>query len=361
LTKRSVKIHGAGSIGTHLAHASRRLGWDVTVCDIDERALARMHDDLYPQRYGSWDPAIRLFHSKDVPRGGFDVIFVGTPPDVHVPLAIEALAEQPLAVIIEKPLCAPGLDRMFELQARARSGRSAVFIGYDHVVGRAARRASALMADGAVGEIETIDVEFREHWEGIFGAHHWLRGPADTYLGHWRRGGGASGEHSHAINLWQHFARVSGKGRVREVSATMQYRTVNGAEHDTLCIATLTTEGGLVGRVVQDVITRPATKRATIQGVAGRIEWVCGHSAEGDAVVLRRPGRADEVEIIRKTRPDDFIEELRYIDAALDGAPGEDLALDRGIDTMLVVAAAHASHRDRRALLLDAAVPVSLP
>ncbi len=30
-------------------------------------------------------------------------------------------------------------------------------------------------------------------------AHPWLAGPQDSYLGFWRRGGGASGEHSHAI------------------------------------------------------------------------------------------------------------------------------------------------------------------
>jgi phosphoglycerate dehydrogenase-like enzyme len=29
----NVKILGAGSIGNHLANASRRLGWNVTLCD----------------------------------------------------------------------------------------------------------------------------------------------------------------------------------------------------------------------------------------------------------------------------------------------------------------------------------------
>ena len=67
--------------------------------------------------------------------------------------------------------------------------------------------------------VETIDVEFREHWGGIFAAHPWLEGPQDSYLGFWDRGGGASGEHSHAINLWQFFASQLGKGRIIEVSA----------------------------------------------------------------------------------------------------------------------------------------------
>ena len=36
-----VKIYGAGSIGNHLAQASRRMGWDVDMCDTDPKALER--------------------------------------------------------------------------------------------------------------------------------------------------------------------------------------------------------------------------------------------------------------------------------------------------------------------------------
>ena len=43
-----------------------------------------------------------------------------------------------------------------------------------------------------------------------------LMGLADTYLGYWNRGGGACGEHSHAINLWQFFSHSLGCGRVTE-------------------------------------------------------------------------------------------------------------------------------------------------
>ena len=39
---KKVKIYGAGSIGNHLAQASRRVGWDVAVVDPDAKALDRM-------------------------------------------------------------------------------------------------------------------------------------------------------------------------------------------------------------------------------------------------------------------------------------------------------------------------------
>ena len=80
------------------------------------------------------------------------------------------------------------------------------------MVGEASEKVEELIAAGGIGKIETLDVEFREFWGGIFAAHPWLDGPQDTYLGFWKRGGGASGEHSHAINLWQHIAHVAGAG-----------------------------------------------------------------------------------------------------------------------------------------------------
>src|SRR5207253_336427 len=116
----AIKIHGAGSIGNHLANAARRLGWDVTLCDVDERALERTRQEIYPARYGAWDEAIQLYPSAAAPRGGFDVIAIGTPPQFHLPLALAALAENPRAVQVEKPVCAPDLAGAQELFEKSR-------------------------------------------------------------------------------------------------------------------------------------------------------------------------------------------------------------------------------------------------
>ena len=34
MTKRKVKVIGAGSIGNHLSNAARAVGWDVVLCDV---------------------------------------------------------------------------------------------------------------------------------------------------------------------------------------------------------------------------------------------------------------------------------------------------------------------------------------
>lgn len=347
-----VKILGAGSIGNHLAHASRRLGWQVTLCDIDATALERARHDIYPGRYGAWDEAIELYLVPEAPRSVYDLIVIGTPPDVHVDLAIEAIAEHPRAILVEKPVCGPDLRGAEDLRKLATEQGVPVFVGYDHAVGKAAE--AALEAARRLEEVETLDVEFREHWAGIFAAHAWLDGPRDSYLGFWRRGGGACGEHSHAINLWQHFARAVGAGAVAEVSAAMAYVCAGGVDYDKLCLLNLRTESGLIGRVVQDVVTSPPRKWARIQGREGYVDVAIGFQPGADRVEWKIGAADTESLVIEKTRPDDFIQELEHIEAVLDSGEGAQLIrLDQGLDTMLVVAAAHRSARERRVIRID--------
>ena len=349
----SVKVMGAGSIGNHMSHAARVIGWRVDLCDISDAALERSRTQIYPGRYGAWDDAIGLHTIDQAPRGGHDLIVVGTPPDRHMDVAMAALAERPKALLIEKPLCGPGLEGAQALYQAARDSGVRVFVGYDHVVGEAAEKAAAVVTSGSLGPIETLDVEFREHWGGIFAAHPWLNGPGDSYLGHWRRGGGASGEHSHAANLWQNFAHAIGAGRVTKVSANLDYVSGDDVDYDKLCLLSLETENGLIGRVVQDVVTNPPRKWARIQGRDGYAEWHCGFEPNKDAVIEGSGARESARHLIEKTRPNDFIRELRHIAAALESGDPSPIDLERGLDTMLVIAAAHESARRHRTVTIN--------
>lgn len=349
-----VKIYGAGSIGNHLAHASRSMDWEVHLCDVDSAALERTKTQIYPTRYGKWDKSIQLFNATEAPRGGYDLIIIGTPPEYHLDLAIDVISEKPKAILIEKPLCTPDLYRTQELYDKVKNSGISVFVGYDHVVGQAVHKVEVLTSAKIVDPIETIDVEFREHWGGIFAAHPWLSGCQDTYLGFWRRGGGASGEHSHAVNLWQHLAHIAGAGRVVEVSALLDYVNEKGAEYDKICAMHLKTESGLVGRVVQDVITAPAKKWGRLQGKEGYIEWHMGIKPGCDVVYHSKKDGAVSEETIKKTRPDDFILELKHLKDHIEENPmTSPIRLERGLDTMLVVAAAHLSAQNRRSVRIN--------
>ena len=349
-----VKVFGAGSIGNHLSNASRRLGWHVDIVDVDPAALKRTREEIYPQRYGAWDQSIGLFTSDNAPVGGYDLICIGTPPDSHMALALAAVKEKPRAILVEKPLCGPDLKGAQELVEATSANKVAAFTGYDHVVGKATQLAERVIRSGDLGDIQTLDVEFREYWGGIFAAHPWLDGPWMSYLGFWKRGGGASGEHSHAANLWQHFAHVAGAGRVVEVDARLDFVRDDKVDYDRLCLMNFMTEGGLAGRCVQDVVTQPPRKWARMQGSAGYVEWICGREPGVDAVSGQLISKVSIEQKVTKTRPDDFVAELRHIEEALGTGPDKSpISLCRGLDTMLVIAAAHLSAREGRRVRID--------
>lgn len=351
-----VKIFGAGSIGNHLTQAARRMGWSVDICDIDPEALKRTKNDIYPDRYGEWDDEIGLYNCDNVPVGGYDLIVIGTPPDSHMKLARSAIKEGAKAVLVEKPLCTPDLSGAQELFKEAKEMNCPVFVGYDHAISKSAVYMAKILEDEKVGVAQTIDVEFREYWGGIFAAHPWLEGPHDTYLGFWEKGGGACGEHSHAINLFQMFANAAKVGRVVEVNSNMQYVKDNKVDYDSLCLIQIRTESGMIGRVVQDVITQPTKKWARVQSNNGFIEWYCGNKPGVDMVIYGNNNKSIETEEVSKTRPDDFYEEMKHIYTAIRNKnvyKDSPISLERGLDTALVISAAHLSSKNGCAVSID--------
>ena len=346
---------GAGSIGNHLSHAARSRGWSVVLTDIDPAALARARDDIYPSRYGVWDPEIALRDSRETFADYADVVFIGTPPDHHVSLALATLdATKPRVLLIEKPLSGPDLVDCQKLVEAAEQHGVRVLVGYNHRLAANTRATEAIIRSGRLGAVVTISARIREHWAGIFKAHPWLPGPGATYLGYSARGGGASGEHSHGINIWQHFAEIAGAGRVAEVSATLDMVRDGDAEYDRTAFLSLRTTEGLMGDVIQDVITLPVQKSARLQGSNGFVEWRVNHRPNCDAVISGDVGGRIEEKLIEKTRADDFIAEIDHLADLLEGkAASSPISLDRGLDTMMVIAAAFRSHNERRAVRID--------
>ncbi|OUU22465.1 MAG: hypothetical protein CBB97_14930 [Candidatus Endolissoclinum sp. TMED37] len=348
-----VKIIGAGSIGNHLSHAARSLDWDVTIVDIDPLALKRTKESIYPSRYGTWDPKINLKLSNDQAIGNFDLICIGTPPNCHIQLANEALDEKPKALLIEKPLTSPDLLGCQELFEKAKSLSIPVFVGYDHAVSKSIIKLKNEIKKINSNEFTTLDVEFREHWGGIFAAHPWLSGPKESYLGFTKKGGGASGEHSHALHLWQSIALFTNKGRVSTVQASMNFINEDGLEYDSITAFNLVTETGFFGRCIQDVITNPPRKFLRLQGINSGYEWECNPIPDRDIIKIQKNDGNSKLEEIVKKRPEDFITELKHIEDAIKSKKESPISLEKGLETMMVLAAANLSKSESRTVSID--------
>lgn len=350
----NVVVYGAGSIGNHLTHACRGKGWNVTMADPDPAALERTRKEIYPSRYGRWDDSIGLT-SPDQVTGAADLVIIGTPPDLHMKIAREVLEKfPPRVMLIEKPLCTPDLEGYAAVEDLAGKTGTVVLTGYNHTFTRNTKEAERLIREQEFGAPLTITVRWLEHWGGIFGAHPWLSGPSDSYLGYSARGGGACGEHSHGINLFQHFARLLGQGEIRTVSCLMSEVSGNDGEYDSIAALNVVTDSGMTGAITQDVITSPAVKTLRVQFEKGFLEWYAGFDSGHDAIVWQCGGAAAETLRVPRKRPDDFLGEIDEVEAVLEGrSDGQTLSLEAGHRTMKVIAAAYASHRAGKTVTLD--------
>lgn len=350
-----VKIYGAGSIGNHLANACCNKGWDVLICDIDQKALDRTKMEIYPSRYGKWNDSIRLVTLKDLKPEYFDLVIIGTPPDTHIKIALSVLeSNTPKALLIEKPLCTPSLEGCQELLKNATSKGVFVGVGYNHTLTENTFKAADILRNGLIGKPLNITAMFREHWGGIFSAHPWLNGAQDTYLGFHMRGGGAGGEHSHAINIWQHFASLVGAGKIVEVSSMLDMVDDGVVSYDRICQICARTENGLIGDIIQDVITDPSKKYMRIQGDKGALEWCVNFEKNCDALIWQDQSKKTIVERISKTRLDDFKWEIEHLEDIMEGKIKDSpISLERGLDTMMVIAAAHISNKLKRTVRIN--------
>ena len=220
-----------------------------------------------------------------------------------------------------------------------------VTVGYDHAVSRGAEMVRDMLLKRFIGQVITFDVEFRETWKGIFAAHLWLDGPKDSYLGYWRRGGGAGCEHSHALHLWLYFAQVLGMETTEAIDAQVLFDMKNDGvvEYDQIVFFNMRTENGIIGRVVQDVVTDPPKKTVRFQGTIGFIEWNISGSPDGDII---RYGAGDVIQVmkIQKTRRDDFHEEMLHYDQLLRGEimpQKSPLSLTLGVEVMRILCEAY--------------------
>ena len=347
----NVLICGAGSIGNHLCFACRNKGWKVDIFDIDPLALDRTRQEIYPTRYGKWDESINLIQKIDWSKK-YDVILVGTPPDSHLELMTKLLSGfSPKVLLVEKPLCGPDMAGYKEFSRATAHMSCEILVGYNHNLTKNTVRVEELINDGCVGNPLSVHVRWLEHWGGIFAAHPWLSGPEDSYLGQCKLGGGACAEHSHAISLWQHFARCLGAGEVEEVIAHLDIVEGSGIHYDQSANLVLLASSGLSGSVTQDVVTAPPVKMARIQGDVGFIEWYASFEGGDDLVIYQTGGSGLQKEHFPRARPDDFVGEIDHIGKLLEGETmPSPISLKHGAETMKVVSSAHQANTLRKSV-----------
>jgi predicted dehydrogenase len=318
----------------------------VTLTDIDQGALDRARDVIYPNRYGAWDSEIKLATPAEIADEDFDIVIVGTPPATHLKIATAELGSSPPSVmLIEKPLSQPNEAEMDAFIRLAAESRTRVLVGYNQRLKPNTQHFLETAKSLELGRLMGLSSNMLESWDGILKAHFWMASERDSYLAFTEQGGGALLEHSHALNLFLHFAKELGQGTVSEVTAEIEWVAHEDGRYDRDSALSLTLSSGLVGSVRQDLHTWPAQKEALASFEHGELVWTMGDSADH---VGHRSLDGDILETwdFPKTRPDDFIGELAHVERVWNN-PSIDSPIDiaHGVAVMDVIFAAFESSK----------------
>lgn len=316
-----IAIIGAGSIGNHLAFSCRKYGWQVEVFDIDGAALSRFENEIYPSRYGSFDKEIKLSKYENFlgsALGSFDAILIGTPPETHFHITLDAVNLKPKLILIEKPITGPSVEQIVALRDLFSINPDITFLcGYNHKVNLATAATETLLEGLKTEGSLTLEVFWQESWDGILKAHPWLKDQNESYLGYYARGGGALFEHSHGLDIWLYFAKLLGMGKVSNVDAygIIRKDATGKPQYDERIEIELRTEKGFIGKVIQDVVTFPARKNVVINSAKHKLTLGFGDKDLGDFITLVDSSTNSETlrMSISKSRAFDFDLEINEI------------------------------------------------
>lgn len=350
-----IKIYGAGSAGNHLAFSCQQRGWQVTVVDNHAPSLERMRQEIFPQRYGTWDESITLRTLNDEDDSTYDATLIATPPATHIALATRELQSKtpPQLLLLEKPLCRASDSELPKFLELAHASKTKILVGFNLNFVPATRKILELAKSGAIGRVLRLDVEMRESVQYILGAHWWLKDISESYLGSNAQGGGSLLEHSHAVALWAFLAQELGLGKIEQVNADCTFETTkNGERYDSASSLLVRTSANIAGSIHTDFYTRPALKRAQLIGEKGRLLWWANRAPGVDSVELTRENAPSEIFDFPKKRPDDFAPQAAYLERALT-TPVQENSLAFGLHVMDIINTAFASSELRTTRKLE--------
>lgn len=130
-----------------------------------ERAAASAADaGIAPERsYTHWqEMAEREGALRREGRGGIDVVAIVTPNHLHAPVA-KAFLAQGIHIICDKPLTV-SLAEAKSLEEAARRSSAVFVLTHTYTGYPLLRHARALVADGAIGDLRLVQVEYSQDW-----------------------------------------------------------------------------------------------------------------------------------------------------------------------------------------------------
>ena len=311
---KKVLIFGSGSIGNHFANALSRMKTDeINVTDISDSALQRMKYKIYPERYGMWNKKINLISYKSALnlKDSFDLVIIGTPPDTH--LSLFKIIEKKInykKILIEKPLVPFNTD----FKKIYKNNKNSIFCGYNHSVSNSFSDLINKFKKININDLQLIKVNWSEGFNGILNAHFWLKDEFDSYLGNYKRGGGALHEHSHCLHLAVCIIKQKFKITDFKIKFNKIIKQKNNFKYDSYA-QVIFIKKNLKIIVETDLLNNFETNKSIeIFSKSKDLYWSCSYSKDFDIVISQfKNNKKSKIKKFKKDRTFEFVNELIHI------------------------------------------------
>ena len=337
MNKKNVLIFGAGSIGNHMTYASINLGYKVFITDKSQTALNRMKKLIYKKRYGNWNKEITQVSYKDVFKNKFffDLIIIGTPPDTHLDLAENIIKNLKFKnILIEKPLF-PFNQKKINLSNKKINGN--IFCGYNHSLSNSFLEFIKILSNKKFRNINFIDIQWREGWEGILGAHFWMKNEYDSYLGNYLQGGGASQEHSHSIHLGYILKKLFLKKDCKYKNGQTYFQKSGKKKYDKFSQLFFANKTQSMNISI-DLFSPVAKKEILVCSDRFKVKLEINFKKNQDAITTYSNGK-QKIKIFKKTRSMEFENELNHIKKVTNTShyKNSSINLSNAVETMEII------------------------
>lgn len=311
---KKILIFGAGSIGNHMTNAALKIKCKVHITDIKFSALERMKKFIFPSRYGRWNNSIEIIDYKEVffNKNNFDLVIIGTPPNTHVKLFREIQSKIKFKkILIEKPISHYLDKNVNKILLSHNKKNKNIYCGYNHSVNNSFKYFYD-KANLNIKKINFIDVEWKENFKGILGAHPWLKNQFDSYLGSTYEGGGSLQEHSHGLHLLNVILKLK-KIKLNNLKfhSNLIFKKDKKKKYDCYCNIVGMSKNLFI-RYETDLLTWPAQKKVKISGDNYKLSWQCNYKKNTDRVVEEIKGKVKKI-YFPKSRSQEFENELQHL------------------------------------------------
>lgn len=312
-----VGIFGTGGIAQRAMVEPAALVDGVSVVAVGSRDPQRARD--FADRH---DLAAASDYAGVMANPDVDLVYVALPPTVHARWAVAAL-EAGKHVLCEKPLSANGSDARAIADAARANGRSA-FVGFHYRLHSSTRRLLEVLQSGALGEVESIDIDFS--------IPHFVVKPGNIRLDGDLGGGAVMDVGCYALDLLR---AAWGDGRIVSASAKL-YDGDPRVDLETDFVVEL--DAGVTARVRASFIGDDAGRmEMTVDGTKAALRATSVIVPQWGATLQVRAG--DDLLVDEKAREGEssYVAQLEHLVEVLRDGGSSPLAAESAVRTMELV------------------------